>query len=219
VLTRRAAIFQTGAAATAAISARAVPAKAVPAKAAVGIQGREVGWRGLLPDGWFGGNAAHIEEVIRDPQFEIIRKPMEWLLSRAKNIDAAAFHPDASGIKSSQISLIQISDGSKLGVDIADPKQRAEFWEKIRSILPEDAPAGSRTTLETQPSAPMTGGFPAFAAVFRTDQPNGSWSFALFHCVDRGPARMHSFELSADQIKFPARRQEFDTMLRSVRYV
>jgi hypothetical protein len=208
------AIFQTAAAAAAAVGSAARPAAA-----AVGIQGREVAWRGLLPDGWFGGNAAHIEEVIRDPDFEIIRKPMEWLLSRAKNIDAAAFHPDVSGIKSNKISLIQISDGAKLGVEIADSKQRADFWEKLRGILPEDAPPGSKTTLESQPTAPTTGGFPAFAAIFRTDLPNGASSFALFHCVDRGAGRMHMFELSADQVKFPPRRQEFDTLLRSVRYV
>jgi hypothetical protein len=215
VLTRRAALA-IGAATAGVVIATTGSRQAL---AAVGIEGREVAWRGLLPEGWFGGNAARIEEVVRDPKFEMIRKPMEWLLARAKRSDAAAMHLDVSGAKSNQISLIMISKGDDLGVNIADTTQRSEFWEKIRGILPEDAPAGSKTVLESQPAAPATGGFPAFAVTFRTDQPNGSSSFALFHCVDRGQGRMHMFKLSADQIKFTARRQEFDKLVRSVRYL
>jgi hypothetical protein len=216
VLTRRHALLKGIEAAAVGMIATVVSHEA---RSAVGIEGREVRWRGLLPDGWFGGNAAHIEEVVRDPDFEVIRKPMEWLLSRAKMLDAAALHMDMSAIKSDQPSLIQISKGDGYVANIADAKQRSELWEKIRGILPEDAPAGSKTTLVSQSPAPVTGGFPTFAGIFRTDQPNGSSSFALFHCVDCGQGRVHMFELSADQVKFMARRQEFDSLLRSVRYL
>jgi hypothetical protein len=191
------------------------------ATAATELSGSKLNWRGELPSGWIGGNAQQIERVMRsstgnDKATQDLRKIMQLMLPEAKNLDLYFVHLDVTAT-STNVGTWLKSNAIKLGIDLKDPAARAALWQAFVQKGNEELAGSGVQKLDAEKTT-TTGGRPAYTAVIRTDVKAGGTYYQVYHLVDQGGGNWHLLTMQADTNKFKARTDEFEGLLKSVRY-
>jgi hypothetical protein len=185
----------------------------------VQITGRIVQWTGEIPRGWIGGNAEFIERLVKDQSLKTFRPLLEWLLTQATKMDAvlAQFFDLDTGTSKTP-PLITVNE-IELDFMISDKSARTSFQERLREKFVKDELPGTQITIESERASMKTNGHPSYSWTYRIRRTDGATYYAVFHVVDRGSSKAHFFTLKADGNKYQLRRQEFDQLLSSVRYL
>jgi hypothetical protein len=189
--------------------------------AATEVSGSKLNWRGELRSGWIGGNAQQIERVMRsstgnDKATQDLRKIMQLMLPEAKNLDLYFVHLDVTATSTNAGTWLK-SNLLKLSIDLKDPAARAVLWQAFVQKGNEGL-AGSGIQKVDADKTATTGGRSAYTAVIRTDLKAGGTYYQVYHLVDQGAGNWHLLNLQADTNKYKARTDDFEELLKSIRY-
>ena len=159
------------------------------------------------------------------PETRRYRHFFESFLSLAKDCDAKLWHyPDLqsfanepSSFTTSTITAIRVEVGPSFGAiefTAADMKYFFQvFADGMRNKAP---PAASVTSLETKSF--FVDNRSAYETTFRIDRPKQGRYYVVLVLVPLRDGALHQFTLDVDSSRFPARRGEFRSMLRTLRY-
>jgi len=182
------------------------------------VSGKKLSWTSRLPSGWVGGNSKQIERVYSKTTNEPLRELMREMLLDAQVLDVFFTHIDVTGITTRTLSTIRVNTISKT-YQLDDSSKRKAFWNALADLQvdgPGIGPGAVSTLVEDRVAS--TGGNRAYEATFKITYPNGGALFKIVHLVEIQNKMSHIFELKADQRKIRARREDFNRLLRSIRY-
>jgi hypothetical protein len=197
---------------------------AFPARANWTAEGRQVSWHMQVPSDWFGGSYAQIRRVMElNPES---RHLLPSFLADVRNCDAALWHwPDLeslannpSSFSTSTRTTIRISFNAGFGpIDNRTEAEISHLFQAYATGLRRGVSTGESVTL-LETAAFLVGGRNAHEATFHFAVPNQGGHYEVVVLVLPPDGSMHIFELDMDSTRFPERRNEFHSMLRTLRY-
>lgn len=190
------------------------------------VRGRKIKWTMTAADGWIGGNYYQIDSAMQKTSNKIIKTLLGIIRRNARSLDVYLLHLNDGVQMSQSLERFTTRTLTKVKVNLVeDPVleyidiegYRNDIWSAFARLAEADNPTGSHTRILKRHRL-ITGGLPAYQAIFKTSRPDGGIVYEVEHIVRLDSKRSHIFNLEVDSVKYRLRYTEFTRMLESLRY-